>query len=310
MDEEQTKAKIVVVCGPTGVGKTATAIGVCEAVGGSIVGADSMQIYRYMDIGTAKPTPEEQARVRHDLIDVVDPDEGFDAARYQRLADQAVRRLAGAGMVPVVVGGTGLYIRTLLHGIFPDAPGDPAVRQALRQRLAQEGAPALHRELARCDPAAAERIHANDTLRILRALEVFATTGRPLSDYQRRHGFRERRYTALQIGLGIDRRELYQRIDRRVDQMIAAGLLDEVRCLLQKGYSPELKSMQSIGYRHMAAYLDGRLTWEESVRTLKRDTRRYAKRQLTWFKADPEIRWYRPDQRRSIIRAVKAFLGK
>ncbi len=309
MDPEPARAKIVVICGPTGVGKTETAIDVCEATGGGIVGADSMQIYRHMDIGTAKPTTQEQARVRHDLIDVVDPDADFDAARYQRLADRAIRGLLTAGRLPVVVGGTGLYIRALLHGIFPEGCGDPAVRQNLRQRLERKGAPALHRELTRCDPEAAERIHPNDALRIVRALEVFIATGRPLSDLQRRHGFRQRRYTALQIGLDIDRPELYRRIDRRVDQMIAGGLLDEVRSLLKKGYAPELKSMQSIGYRHMAAYLDGRLAWEEAVRTLKRDTRRYAKRQLTWFRADPAVHWYRPDQRRSILEAVKAFLA-
>ncbi len=304
------KTGIVVICGPTGVGKTAAAIALCEAVGGAIVGADSMQVYRFMDIGTAKPTADEQARVHHDLIDVVDPDEDFDAARYQHLADTAIARLVKAKRVPVVVGGTGLYIRALLHGIFPDAPGDPEVRRALRRRLSAEGAAALHRELAARDPDAAARIHPNDRQRIVRALEVLAVTGRPLSELQRRHGFRQQRYRALQIGLDIERQELYRRIDRRVDRMLAEGLLDEVRGLLRRGYAATLKSMQSIGYRHMVAYLEGRLDWDEAVRTLKRDTRRYAKRQLTWFRADPAVRWHRPDQVPPIVKAVRSFLGK
>ena len=304
------KTGIVVICDPTGVGKTAAAIALCEAVGGAIVGADSMQVYRFMDIGTAKPTADEQARVHHDLIDVVDPDEDFDAARYQHLADTAIARLVKAKRVPVVVGGTGLYIRALLHGIFPDAPGDPEVRRALRRRLSAEGAAALHRELAARDPDAAARIHPNDRQRIVRALEVLAVTGRPLSELQRRHGFRQQRYRALQIGLDIERQELYRRIDRRVDRMLAEGLLDEVRGLLRRGYAATLKSMQSIGYRHMVAYLEGRLDWDEAVRTLKRDTRRYAKRQLTWFRADPAVRWHRPDQVPPIVKAVRSFLGK
>ncbi len=304
------KTGIVVICGPTGVGKTAAAIALCEAVGGAIVGADSMQVYRFMDIGTAKPTADERARVHHDLIDVVDPDEDFDAARYQHLADTAIARLVKAKRVPVVVGGTGLYIRALLHGIFPDAPGDPKVRRALRRRLSAEGAAALHRELAARDPDAAARIHPNDRQRIVRALEVLAVTGRPLSELQRRHGFRQQRYRALQIGLDIERQGLYRRIDRRVDHMLAEGLLDEVCGLLQRGYAATLKSMQSIGYRHMAAYLEGRLDWDEAVRTLKRDTRRYAKRQLTWFRADPAMRWHRPDQMLPIVKAVRSFLGK
>ncbi len=301
---------IVVICGPTGVGKTAAAIALCEAVGGGIVGADAMQVYRFMDIGTAKPTAGEQARVHHDLIDVVDPDEDFDAARYLRLADAAIARLAAAAKVPVVVGGTGLYIRALLHGIFPGAPGNPDVRRELRRRLSAEGAPALHRELAARDPEAAARIHPNDRQRIVRALEVLAVTGRPLSELQRRHGFRQQRYRALQIGLDLERRELYRRIDRRVDRMLEEGLLDEVRGLLRRGYPATLKSMQSIGYRHMAAYLAGRLDWDEAVRTLKRDTRRYAKRQLTWFRADPAVRWYPAGDEDRISTTVAAFLKK
>ncbi len=304
------KTGIVVICGPTGVGKTAAAIALCEAIGGAIVGADSMQVYRFMDIGTAKPTADEQARVHHDLINVVDPDEDFDAARYQHLADTAIARLLKAGKVPVVVGGTGLYIRALLHGIFPDAPGDPEVRRALRRRLSAEGAAALHRELAARDPGAAARIHPNDRQRIVRALEVLAITGRPLSELQRRHGFRQQRYRALRIGLDIERQELYRRIDRRVDRMLAEGLLDEVRALLRRGYAATLKSMQSIGYRHMAAYLEGRLDWDEAVRTLKRDTRRYAKRQLTWFRADSAVRWYRPGEGRLISMVTEKFLAK
>jgi len=308
MHQNPAPPKIVVICGPTGIGKTSTAIDLCEAVGGSIVGADSMQVYRAMDIGTAKPTPQERVRVRHDLIDVADPDENLDAARYEQMASQVISQLQAAGLTPCVVGGTGLYIKVLLHGIFPDAPRNPAVRKVLGFRLEQEGAPALHHELTRCDPRAAERIHPNDAPRIVRALEVFETTGRPLTDLQRCHGFRQQRYAALQIGLNIERQELFRRIDQRVDRMIEQGLLTEVRTLLERGYSPQLKSMQSIGYRHMTAYIAGHLNWKEAVRTLKRDTRRYAKRQLTWFMANPKVLWFRPDQSRSILDEVRSFL--
>lgn len=278
------------------MGKTAFGIHLARRVGGRIVGADSMQIYRGMDIGTAKPTAEEQAAVVHHMVDIIDPGDPFDAAAYARRADDVVRQLMRDGIVPVVVGGTGLYIRALVYGMFASPAVQSELRERLRQQLACEGAAAMHARLAACDATAAARIHPNDAYRIVRALEVATGTGRPISDHHRAHGFRRARYRVLTIGLDLPREQLYARIDQRVDAMLAEGLLDEVRGLLKRGLDPGLKAMQSLGYRHMVDFIQGRLDWEEAVRTLKRDHRRYAKRQLTWFRADPDIHWLAPDQ--------------
>lgn len=307
MDSE--KPNIVVVCGPTGIGKTATAISLAEAYGGEIVGADSMQIYREMEIGTAKPTAEEQARVPHHMVDIIPPDIPFDAARYEKMAREIVYDLHGRGKLPVIAGGTGFYIKALTQGLFDTIPHDPDIRQRLQEEAETLGGEALHERLAACDPEIARRLHPNDTFRVIRALEVFETTGRPLSDHHEDHRFEGRPFRQLKIGLTIPREVLYSRINTRVDLMLRAGLLDEVRCLLEKGYSPDLKSMQSIGYRHMADFLLDRLPWEEAVRTMKRDTRRYAKRQMVWFKADPEVHWFSPDQLPEMRRLVDGFLS-
>jgi len=303
------RPKVVVVCGPTAVGKTAMGIQLAAAVGGEIISADSMQVYRGMDIGTAKPTPEERAAVRHHLIDILDPDGSFDAAQFGRLGRQVVHELHGCRKVPVIVGGTGLYIKALLAGLFRSDAGAADVRRRLRVEAGARGPAALHARLAACDPEAAKRIHPNDAVRILRALEVFEATGRPLSQFQREHRFGDTPFAALKIGLSIERQELYRRIDRRVAAMVAAGLEAEVRSLLMKGYGPELKSMQSIGYSHMAAFIGGSMSREECLHTLKRDTRRFAKRQLTWFRADPQIVWLAPDQFDEAITLTRGFLG-
>lgn len=302
------KPKIVVIGGPTGVGKTAAAVAVAGAFNGEIVGADSMQIYRHMDIGTAKPTPEERARVRHHLVDILSPDEPFDAARYAERAGEVIEDLHEIGMLPLVVGGTGLYIKALVHGIFQARPVDPDVRERLKREAEIGGSTRLYERLRLKDPEAARRLHPNDAFRIIRALEVWEATGRPLSDHHGDHRFAAARFDALKIGLTLPRDALYERIDRRVDLMIADGLPEEVKTLMEMGYGPDLKSMQSIGYRHMAAWLTGDLAWVEAVRTLKRDTRRYAKRQLTWFRADPGMVWHSPDETAAITDRVAAFL--
>jgi len=302
------RPRIVVIGGPTGVGKTSAAIAVAEAFGGEIVGADSMQIYRFMDIGTAKPTPEEQARVRHHLIDILNPDDPFDAARYAETAGGVIKRLHEERVLPLVAGGTGLYIKALIHGIFQARPADPAVRERLKKEAEERGSAALYERLRRKDPEAAGRLHPNDAFRIIRALEVREATGKPLSAHHGDHRFGEAPFDALKIGLTLPRETLYERIDRRVDIMIAEGLLEEVKALMEMGYGRDLKSMQSIGYRHMAAWLAGDLTWAEAVRTLKRDTRRYAKRQLTWFRADPDMAWHSPEETAAIKDRVAAFL--
>jgi tRNA dimethylallyltransferase len=306
---ENGKPRVIVVCGPTAVGKTRAGIALAQALNGEIVSADSMQVYRGMDIGTAKPTAEERAAATHHLIDIVEPDEPFDAAVYGALARDAVAGLHRRGKVPVVVGGTGLYIKALLRGLFRAGGGDPALRRRLRAEAEALGAERLHARLAECDPAAAARLHPNDTFRVLRALEVYELTGRPISGLQQEHGFAETPFAALTIGLTLDRATLYQRIDRRVDAMVAAGLEQEVRCLLDRGFGPELTSMQSIGYSHMTAFVGGALTWEECLRTLKRDTRRFAKRQLTWFRSEPGIVWTAPDRTEEITLLARRFLG-
>ena len=301
--------KLVVICGPTGVGKTGFAVELARHLPAEIVGADSMQIYRLLTIGTAKPNPLERAAVRHHLVDVVSPDQPFDAADYARLADPIVRDIVGRGSVPLVVGGTGLYIKALLFGLFESVKPEPTVRERLRSQAALQGSAALHDLLRSRDPQAAGRIHPNDALRIVRALEVMELTGRPLSQHHSEHGFARPRFNALKIGLTLPREQLYGRIDRRVEQMLAEGLEQEVRDLLSLGFSPELKAMQSLGYRHMIDHLSGRTDREETERLLKRDHRRYAKRQLTWFRADPDIHWLEPVDHAAALNLIAAFLA-
>lgn len=304
----KAKPNIIVICGPTGLGKTAVSIELALDLHGEIIGADSMQIYRYMDIGTAKPTLNEQARVPYHLIDIVDPDEPFDAANFAKMAGEMIMKLHAVGIVPFVVGGTGLYIKALVHGLSHAGPAYTDIRKRLKEAELLHGSGFLYERLSKCDPEASERIHPNDTFRIIRALEVYEATGMAISQYSKDHGFENRRFNVLKIGLHIERETLYDRINQRVDAMIEAGLVDEVKMLLNKDYSEDLKSMQSIGYRHMIDFIKGRITREETVRTLKRDTRRYAKRQMTWFKADPEIVWAEPEQLDYIKEIIKNFL--
>jgi len=301
--------KIIVVVGPTGSGKTGFAIRLARRFNGEIVGADSMQIYRCMEIGTAKPTPAEQAAVPHHMIDIVDPDQDFDAATYAKMATDTVCRIISRGRTAFVVGGTGFYIKALIHGLFEEGPSDPAIRRRLRQQAESDETGILHRRLQKIDSAAAEKIHPNDTYRIIRALEVFEVTGEPLTVFQQRHGFREQRFNTLELGLTWPRTVLYDRINQRVDEMMAQGFLDEVRQLLASGYGMDLKSMQSLGYRHLAAVIKGDLRLADAVTTLKRDHRRYAKRQLTWFGARQSVHWLTPDQTESAAERIRAFLS-
>jgi tRNA dimethylallyltransferase len=267
-----------------------------------------MQIYRYMDIGTAKPTADEQSRVLHHMIDIVDPHEDFDAVRFAEMGRDKVMQLHQKSVLPVVVGGTGLYVKALLQGLFQSNPVDPRIRERLMQEAAENGSISLHDRLRQVDPDTAERLHPNDAYRIVRALETIEATGRSISEHHQDHDFSDEPFHARKIGLQMDRQKLYDRIDQRVDMMIDAGILDEVKKLLGMGYAADLKSMQSIGYRHMAAFIEGSLSWEECIRTVKRDTRRFAKRQFTWFGADQQIQWYEPDQFNGIFRLVEGFL--
>ena len=302
------KTRIIVISGPTGIGKTELSISLAEVFGGEIVGADSMQIYRHMDIGTAKPGPDERGRVPHHLIDVADPDEAYDAARYMREARAAVDDIKSRGRLPVVVGGTGFYIKALLYGLFDAKPEDVRVRNRLWQEAHALGGGAMHERLAACDPETARRIHPNDTYRVIRALEVFELTGTPVSAFRAVHRFSDAPYCPLKFALCMDRGKLYRRINARVDQMIAQGIIEEVRGLLQMGYDKNARAMQALGYRHILGYLEGEADWQTAVETLKRDTRRYAKRQLTWFRKDMETIWVRPDQQAEITERIRAFL--
>lgn len=300
--------KIIVILGPTGVGKTAFSIRMARTFRGEIIGADSMQVYRYMDIGTAKPSPEERIQVPHHLIDFLDPADDFDAGSYAAKAHRAVDDIIGRQGVPMVVGGTGLYIKALLHGLWRSEPICEKTMARLTEQLHADGPSTLYRRLTECDPMAAKRIHPNDVFRILRALEVFERTGRRISDHQQDHRFEEQRYESLKIGLNMDRQMLYERIDKRVDAMLDQGLFEEVVSLMEKGYDPGLKSMQSIGYRHVGLVIRQQSDFEEAVRLLKRDTRRYAKRQLTWFRKDPDIVWLHPSQIAEAENRTKEFL--
>ncbi len=300
--------KIITICGPTGVGKTGFAITLSRALNAEIVGADSMQIYKYMDVGTAKPDEMERKQAVHHLVDFLDPKEEFDAGRFSAMADQAIADITERGLVPVVAGGTGLYIRALIHGLFRARPVCPQTLDQLNDELEDKGPVVLHEQLAICDPDAAKKIHPNDGFRIVRALEVFQTTGTPISSRQSDHDFKSNRYESLTFGLFMDRSVLYERINRRVDIMMEQGLLEEVKQLVAKGYSLDLKSMQSIGYRHMGMYLKGEADLNEAIRLLKRDTRRYAKRQFTWFNKEPGLVWIDVSDTDKAIEQAKEFL--
>jgi len=283
--------KILVICGPTASGKSDLALELARRLDGEIVNADSMQVYRGLNIGTAKPSAGQQNGIPHHLIDVTDPDQPFSAADFAEAADRAIRDICSRGRRPIVVGGTGLYIRALLKGLVDSPGGADEFRQALHAEAGRLGNEALLERLRLVDPELAGTLHPNNLVRIIRALEVQHLTGIPLSLHQQQHGFSDRRYRALQFGIRVERPLLYSRIDQRVERMLEQGLLQEVRQLLDAGYGPEAKAMRSIGYKEMTAHLAGECSLEEAVRLIKRDTRHYAKRQMTWFNADQDILW-------------------
>jgi len=287
--------RLVAIVGPTASGKSSLAFRLGQRFQGEILSADSMQVYRKMDIGTAKPSGEERKLVPHHLIDILEPDQEYSAALFRDQADSIILSLQERRVPIFVAGGTGLYLKALTRGLFRGPGADLELRRRLKERAEREGSRALHRELALLDPEAASRIHPGDLLRIIRALEVQAQARRPISDFQRDHAFQERPYAVLKIGLFPQRENLYRRIEERVEQMIAGGWIEEVRMLLNSGYSRNLKSMSSIGYRHLAGFLQGETDLSETIAAIKRDTRRYAKRQMTWFRADKEIHWVDPN---------------
>jgi tRNA dimethylallyltransferase len=302
------KPRVAALVGATAAGKTAVALALAQSCGAEIVNADSLQVYRELDIGTAKPTQKERARAPHHLIDVADPPEPYDAARYCREGREVLNDLERRGVPPLVVGGTGLYLKALLSGLFAEGEPQAGVRERLRREMGALGLPALYARLLHLDPATAARLHPHDTYRIVRALEVMEATGRPLSEFIYAHRFQDTPYEVLKLGLMLPREELYRKIDARVQLMLEAGWLKEVEGLLGR-YPPTLKPLQALGYRHLINYLTGRWSWEEALTYLARDTRRYAKRQLTWFSSDPEIRWFNPDQTEAMAAVLAEFFG-
>jgi tRNA dimethylallyltransferase len=283
--------KIVVISGPTASGKSDTAVALASRIGGEVVNADSMQVYRGMDIGTAKPSWMDMSRVAHHMLDVVDPDEDFNAAIYRRMAVPIIGEIAGRGRTALIVGGTGLYIRALIGGIFDCPPSDAHLRKKLVAMYEELGPEALHSRLDEFDPETARSIHPNDRVRVTRALEIIHLTGQRPSRLADAHRFGQRVFDVLYLCLDVERQELYRRIDRRSCKMVEAGLVEETSSLLAAGFGPELKPMKGLGYRHMVDYLQGVYSLDEAVAALQRDTRRYAKRQMTWFRKVPEALW-------------------
>jgi tRNA dimethylallyltransferase len=277
--------------GPTAVGKTALSLSLAAQFRGEIISADSRQVYRYMDIGTAKATPSEQALVPHHLLDVVDPDQVLTLAQFQGMAHRAIAAAHKRGALPILVGGSGLYVRAVLEGwAIPHIRPNPALRAELEAFAAQHGAQELHRQLAAVDSDAAAAIDARNVRRVIRALEVHRITGQPISELQTKH---DPGYRLFTIGLTMDRPALYGRIDERVDRMVAAGLVDEVQALLQRGYTAKLPSMTGLGYRQIVQALDGEVSLDEAIALIKRQTRRFVRQQYNWFQLnDPTIRWY------------------
>lgn len=303
------RPKIVVILGPTAVGKSALALELAGQLDGEIVNADSQQVYRYMDVGTGKPSTADRERVRHHLIDVVNPDQEFNAAMFRRLASEVIYQIDERKGNAIVCGGTGLYLKALTRGLFEGPGQDLNLRASLKREIEEAGLPSVYRRLVEIDPTVASTIHPNDRLRTIRALEVYHLTGKPISQWQKEHRFQEQPFAALKIGLNRDRAELYDRINRRSAAMVEAGFLGEVRGLVARGYSLDLKSLRSVGYSQMGKVVRGILTIDEALEEMQRETRHLAKRQLTWFRGDEEVRWFHPKQASEIFTAVKAFFS-
>ncbi len=286
------KRPLIILTGPTAVGKTAASIGLAKAVEGEIISADSMQVYRGMDIGSAKISRKEMDGVRHYLVDVLEPEEEFNVVKFQRLARQAAEEIYSRNKIPIVVGGTGFYIQALLYDIdFTENDGDISLRQELEKTAEEKGPEYLHQLLQKVDPQAARDLHPNNIKRVIRALEFYRQTGQKISEHNRKERAKESPYRYAYFVLTDDRARLYDRIDRRVDAMMEAGLLEEVRSLRDRGVKRTCTSMQGLGYKELYACLEGECSLDEAVRIIKRDTRHFAKRQLTWFRRERDVIW-------------------
>ena len=311
LSETQVRCKpLVVMVGPTAVGKSRVAVEVAKAFETEVLTADSRQVYRGMDVGTDKPVPEERQGVPHRLIDLVNPDESFNAGLYRRQALDEIERLYRDHRLPLVVGGTGLYVRTLLKGLCDAPPTDPIVRAALRQEAKDQGHDRLYGRLVAVDPVAAARLHPRDESKVIRALEVYQLSGRRMSDFQQEHGFAERPFSALIIGLNRDRDALYRRIEARIDWQLVHGLIEETKQLLARGYQRDSAAMKGLGYRQVAEHLAGVYDLAEMVRRFKRDTRHFSKRQMTWFRKEPGIQWLTIEESESTQHTAESVIGQ
>jgi len=304
---------VIVIVGPTASGKTKISIELAKDIKGEIISADSMQVYKYMDIGTAKADEKERAGIRHYLIDEVYPDEEFSVARFQQLALKYIDEILQKGKVPIVVGGTGLYINSLIYNInFSETISDWELREKLKKEAEEKGNEYLHQKLREIDPEAASRIHVNDVKRIIRAIEVFKYTNKPISYHQEISRLNPPKHKFLIIGLTMDRKKLYDRINRRVDLMLERGLVDEVKKLASMGYDKNSVAMQGLGYKEILAYLRGEMSLEDAIYILKRDTRRYAKRQMTWFRRIENVHWIDLDKcerEEEILKNIKYYIA-
>jgi len=300
--------KIIAIVGPTGVGKSELAIFLGEKLSGEIINFDSLQFYKELNIGTAKPGEEERKRIPHHLYDLLELNEEFNAAKFVEIADNLIKEIWERGKIPILVGGTGLYLRAFEYGLFPiEVPKE--IRENLRKRVDQDLS-SLYEELKRLDPEYAQKISPKDKVRITRALEVIYTTGKPISYFHKENPFFvKKRYNIIKIGLNLPRKELYKKINLRVIKMIEKGWIEEVKNLLEKGYSIELKPFKAIGYKYIIYYLQGRLSLEKAIELIQRDTRRYAKRQLTWFKKEPDVYWFSSDEKEKILNFLKEKLA-
>ena len=305
---KEDRPKIIVIAGPTASGKSSLAVNLALYFGGEIISSDSMQVYRGMDVGTAKLSIQEKKGVAHHMIDMVDPDEDFNAALYRSLAEPIVKDIVQRKKLCFVVGGTGLYIKVLLGGLLKCPPVNQRFRNELIHECEDMGSSFLHEKLKALDPVSALKIHPNDRTRVIRAMEVVHLTDQALSSLILQHDFKDRPFQSLKICIYMDRDLLYKRINERCVSMIKSGLFEETQTLLKNGYSSDLRSMNSLGYRHAVKYLKDEYGLEETILQLQRDTRRYAKRQLTWFRADPEMVWAKPEEVDFINKEIEKFI--
>ena len=299
--------KVLVILGPTCVGKTQVSLKVADILNGEIVSFDSRQIYRFMDIGTAKPTQEERKKVPHHLVDFVLPDQKFNAVDYGTNAREIINGIFERDKQPIAVGGSGLYLKALTEGFFQGPPADPDIRERLNREAQEQGEPHLYNRLKKVDPKATERIHPHDLIRIVRALEVFEITGKPITTWQLEGNYKPFPVGFIKIGLNLERNQLYRRIDQRVEEMFAQGLLNEVKSLKKMGYAPGLKAFRTVGYQELFPCLDGNLKIMEAKERIKLNTRHYAKRQMTWFRRDRDIMWVDVQDNDLINRILQHF---